>query len=39
MEKPKEKVKAMYVNDDASLEELAAALHELSEALKTKKMF
>lgn len=39
MEKPKEKVEAMYVNEGASLEKLATALQEISEALKTKKMF
>ncbi|KAF3569429.1 hypothetical protein DY000_02014948 [Brassica cretica] len=39
VEELKEKVEGLYADDNATTEEIAAALKELSEALKAKKMF
>ena len=39
VEELKEKVEGLYSNDDATSEEIAEALKELSDALKAKEMF
>ncbi|XP_013589029.1 uncharacterized protein LOC106404232 [Brassica napus] len=39
VEELKEKVKGLYANDNATTEEIAAALKELSDALKAEEMF
>ena len=39
VEELKEKVEGLYSNDDATTEDIAAALKELSDALKTEEMF
>ena len=39
VEELKEKVEGLYADDNATTEEIAAALKELSDALKTEEMF
>ena len=39
MEKLKEKVEGLYADDNATTEEIAAALKELSDAFKAEKLF
>lgn len=39
LEELKEKVENLYLNDDATTEEIAEALKELSDALKVEEMF